>query len=231
MQRYITLSLVLGLSLLLSACTPLMRHMRMMKEHGFMEHWQEHWELPHGDLDHGRWDHDGWDKAKPEAMPGHEGMDHGTIPAPAAFDAHFIDGMIAHHAGAIAMAKAVQAESERPELLALAATIIADQGKEIEQLQAWRAEWYPDLPPSAGMDMPMGQMSIDPDEAIPFDQRFLTAMIDHHQGAIHMAEMAIAQADHAEIKELSKTIIAAQTAEIEEMQGWLQAWFDGTPQQ
>lgn len=225
MQRYITLLLVLGLSLLLSACAPLMRHVRMMKEHGVMDRWQDHWEMHHGDMDH-----DMGDKAGPEAMPGHQGMDHGAIPAPAAaFDAQFIDSMIAHHEGAIAMAKAVQAESERPELLAMAEAIIADQGKEIEQMQAWRAAWYPDLPPSAGMDMPMGQMSIDPTEEIPFDQRFLTAMIDHHQGAIHMAEMALAQADHEELTALSKRIIAAQTAEIEQMQEWLQTWFDVTP--
>ena len=75
----------------------------------------------------------------------------------------------------------------------------------------------------------MGQMSIAPDEEIPFDQRFLTAMIDHHQGAIHMAEMALAQAEHAELTALSKAIIAAQTAEIEQMQEWLQRWFDVTP--
>jgi len=202
-----------------------MRHVRMMKEHGLTTHWQEHGKLNHDDMDHGMGN-------KAEAMPGHPGMAHGTIPGAAvAFDAQFIDSMITHHEGAIAMAKAVQAESERPELLALAAAIIADQSKEIEQMQAWRAEWYPDLPPSAGMAMPMGQMAIDPDERTPFDQRFLTAMIDHHQGAIHMAELAVAQAEHPELKTLSKAIIAAQTTEIEQMQAWLQTWFDSTAKQ
>jgi uncharacterized protein (DUF305 family) len=210
-KRYLTIFMLLALSTLLSGCKPMMRH-----AHAMMEHWQMHHEWM---MDH-------------EGMMGQKGMEHkamanGTIPtATVSFDAQFIDSMIEHHQGAIAMAEQVLTESERPELLAMAEAIIAAQGQEIEQMQEWRTTWYPELAPSQGMEMAMGQMSIDDDETIPFDQRFLTAMIDHHQGAIHMAEMALAKAEHAELKTLSEAIIAAQQVEIEGMQGWLQEWFD-----
>ena len=107
----------------------------------------------------------------------------------------------------------------------LAEEIIAAQNAEIEQMQAWRGEWYPDLAATGGMEMGMGEMMISEDESVPFDQRFIEAMISHHQGAIAMAEMALEQAEHEEIRMLAEDIIAAQNAEIEQMQAWLEEWY------
>lgn len=61
-----------------------------------------------------------------------------------------------------------------------------------------------------------------------FDQTFLAEMIAHHQGAIAMAETALQNAKHQEIKTLAQNIIIAQHAEIKQMQGWQAAWY-GTP--
>ena len=49
------------------------------------------------------------------------------------------------------------------------------------------------------------------------DERFIDAMVPHHQGAIEMARVALKNADHEEIKELSHNIISTQQAEIEEL--------------
>ena len=49
------------------------------------------------------------------------------------------------------------------------------------------------------------------------DKAFIDAMIPHHQGAIEMARVALKNAEHAEIKELSRNIISNQQAEIEEL--------------
>lgn len=54
----------------------------------------------------------------------------------------FIDGMIPHHEGAIAMANAQLAAGEDADLKALSEDIVAAQQAEIEQLIAWRDEWY-----------------------------------------------------------------------------------------
>ena len=49
------------------------------------------------------------------------------------------------------------------------------------------------------------------------DKAFIDAMVPHHQGAIEMAEVALDNAEHEEIKELSRNIISSQQAEIEEL--------------
>jgi uncharacterized protein (DUF305 family) len=152
------------------------------------------------------------------------GMDHdmgGEIP----FDAMFIDGMIEHHEGAIAMAEQALTESERPEIRALAEAIIAAQATEIQQMTEWRQAWYPDMEPTMGMDMAMGDMEVSNDSSIPYDQRFIDAMISHHRGAIEMAEAALENAEHEEIKTLAEAIITAQEAEIAQMEAWRAEWF------
>jgi uncharacterized protein (DUF305 family) len=156
------------------------------------------------------------------------GMDHnmdGGMNGDAPFDAMFIDGMTEHHQGAITMAEQALAESERPELRDLAEAIIAAQTTEIAQMAEWRQAWYPDLAPTEGMDMGMGDMEVSSDTSIPFDQRFIDAMISHHQGAIDMANEALANAEHEEIKTLAQDIITAQEAEIAQMQAWRSEWF------
>ncbi|PLS81704.1 hypothetical protein CYG49_01530 [Candidatus Saccharibacteria bacterium] len=57
-----------------------------------------------------------------------------------------------------------------------------------------------------------------------FDKAFISTMIEHHQGAIEMAEMADKQAKHQEIKQLSGEIITAQEAEIAQMKEWQKQW-------
>ena len=49
------------------------------------------------------------------------------------------------------------------------------------------------------------------------DRRFIDAMVPHHQGAVEMAEVALPNAEHEQIKQLSRNIISTQRAEIEEL--------------
>jgi uncharacterized protein (DUF305 family) len=58
-----------------------------------------------------------------------------------------------------------------------------------------------------------------------FDEAFLSEMIVHHQGAVSMAESALKDAKHEELKGLASAIIAAQNTEIQMMQGWLKDWY------
>ncbi|MDQ3123257.1 MAG: DUF305 domain-containing protein [bacterium] len=57
-----------------------------------------------------------------------------------------------------------------------------------------------------------------------FDEAFISQMIDHHEGAIEMAELADTNAQHTEIKQLSKDIIDAQKKEIVQMRQWQTQW-------
>jgi uncharacterized protein (DUF305 family) len=69
-------------------------------------------------------------------------MDVDLGPADGDFDRRFIDAMVPHHQGALTMAADLQAKTQRPELKALAADIIASQTQEIDQMLTWRQAWY-----------------------------------------------------------------------------------------
>jgi uncharacterized protein (DUF305 family) len=49
------------------------------------------------------------------------------------------------------------------------------------------------------------------------DEAFIDAMVAHHRGAISMAYVALGNAEHEEIEELSRNIVSSQQAEIEEL--------------
>ncbi len=59
------------------------------------------------------------------------------------FDRAFIDAMLPHHQSAITMAQEAQTRAQHQELRDLAGRIVADQQREIDQMRAWRAQWYP----------------------------------------------------------------------------------------
>lgn len=56
------------------------------------------------------------------------------------------------------------------------------------------------------------------------DVSFAQGMIPHHQQAVTMADLALRQSQHQEVRALATQIRAAQQPEIETMQGWLKAW-------
>lgn len=75
-------------------------------------------------------------------------------------------------------------------------------------------------------DMTMTQMSdeLADQDGDEFDAAFIDAMIEHHEGAIEMAELAASRAEHDEVKQLSRDVIRAQAQEIAQMQDWRHEW-------
>lgn len=134
------------------------------------------------------------------------------------FDIAFMSQMIAHHQGAIDMAKQALTVAKAPETKAEAQKVIDAQTAEIVQMTGWLKDWYsvvPDAEQQALMKDDMkGMMSMP----ITDDKMFYQMMIPHHQGAIAMAEMVDAKSDKPELEELAKKIIAAQQSEIQQYQ-------------
>jgi uncharacterized protein (DUF305 family) len=151
------------------------------------------------------------------------------------YDLQYLDSMIHHHNGAVAMAKMVLGKTERPELKAFAQKIIDDQTKEIGFMQQLRDQWYAGKPPAVNMEMPgmIGGMKMmnsnhmremDEMEAPHFDLHFLNMMIAHHEGAVVMSNDALKKGEHPEIKQLAQRILDAQRPEIEQMKKWQTSW-------
>jgi uncharacterized protein (DUF305 family) len=74
----------------------------------------------------------------------HGGMPMGGTPALAATadpDLAFIEMMIPHHQGAVAMSREILDTTKRPELQQLARNIIRNQKREIAQMKSWKQSW------------------------------------------------------------------------------------------
>jgi uncharacterized protein (DUF305 family) len=67
------------------------------------------------------------------------------------FDRKFIDMMIPHHQGAIRMARAELAHGKNAKLRSIATSIVANQAKEITQMNSWRKTWYGKTSPAGGV--------------------------------------------------------------------------------
>jgi uncharacterized protein (DUF305 family) len=147
-------------------------------------------------------------------------------------DAAFTSGMIPHHESAIVMARMAQDQAADQRVKDLAARIEAAQDPEIDTMSGWLADWgaASSSPTDDGMggmdhggmdDGGMGGMDTGALAGISgaeFDRVFLTMMIEHHQGAVEMAETEIADGQNADVIALAESIRDSQTAEIDEMQ-------------
>ncbi len=153
-------------------------------------------------------------------------------------DRHFIEQMIPHHDGAIAMAELALQKSKRPEIISLANGIIEAQEKEIADMKGWYKDWFgTEVPATDGHMMGghmmqggtthMNSMSGDMEalkNATNFDLEFVRQMIPHHEMAVMMAQMLQGSTERPEMKELADNIITSQTREIAMMRSWATAW-------
>ena len=145
------------------------------------------------------------------------------------FEMEFMNAMIAHHQGALDMAKLVADRARHDELKTTAQQIIADQTREINDMTGWLQQWYNATPQHnmGNMNMGMGDMAkLEGLTGDAFDQEFLTQMRMHHQSAVEMAQLIPDRATHVELKTLGQNIIRTQTAEIQQFETWLKTWYN-----
>lgn len=161
-------------------------------------------------------------------------------------DVAFATQMIPHHAQALTMADLAVGRDVSPQLTDLLDEIRAAQTPEIELMVDWLQQWGEPVPATMrdhahaddhggdgdggeedmSGDMPGMMDDSDLDEladAPPakFEDLWLTMMIEHHQGAVDMAETQLEEGSFEPALELAEDIKTSQSAEIERMQEML----------
>jgi uncharacterized protein (DUF305 family) len=130
-----------------------------------------------------------------------------------------MQGMIMHHAQAVEMTALIASHTENKDLRLLGARISSSQSSEIRFMKRWLAARGEPLsmamPEMPTMDMSPEKLALMPGMLTPeqmealrnakgaeFDRLFLTAMIQHHNGALTM------------VKDLFDTAGAGQDADV-----------------
>lgn len=141
-------------------------------------------------------------------------------------DVMFAQMMIPHHEQAIEMSDMAldPVTQASKEIIDLATQIKAAQDPEIKQMKDLLTAWAQPLTADADMDhgsMMDGMLSMEDMEKLgalkgpDFDYFWAQSMIAHHEGAIDMAKVVLADGSNAEALTLANAIVSAQATEID----------------
>ncbi|WP_435770624.1 DUF305 domain-containing protein [Nocardioides sp. SYSU DS0651] len=192
------------------------------------------------------------DSGEPEVsskviQPGGPGEEASTL-APSATAEHaeaahddvaFMQMMIPHHAQALTMSKLAPSRAQSPEVKALARRILAAQRPEILMMAAWLTERNLAVPSAEddptdfdhgehghatmhGMLTDEQMRELRAASGPEFDRLFLERMIQHHEGAITMADTVATAGTDVQVSELASEIVIGQGAEIDRMRELLE---------
>lgn len=156
-------------------------------------------------------------------------MNHGSSNSTmAGSDVMFMQMMIPHHQQAIELSDLALKISKNPEILKLATQIKAAQGPEIETMKSWLKESGNSEDPGHSMEGMGGMLSSDELKNLgtlsgsAFDRAFLTGMIEHHEGAVHMV-MMIEDSQNSDYAAFGAKMKKVQSEEIELMKKLLES--------
>jgi uncharacterized protein (DUF305 family) len=142
-------------------------------------------------------------------------------------DVAFAQGMVVHHQQAIEMSELAADRAGSRQVRELSAQIAAAQGPEIDRLNGWLRNWGAPPSPHGEHGEVHGMMSAEQLHGLSqasgadFDRRFLSMMIEHHEGAVRMARAELDSGSFPEARQLANRIIDTQQAEIDAMRDLL----------
>lgn len=165
-------------------------------------------------------------------------------------DVSFAREMIPHHAQALSMVDLTMGRKGlSPDFVALTEEIRAAQAPEIEQMSDWLETWGEDVPETmrdhvnaghgdeddsgghahgeSGSGAMPGMLTAEEMEALEqapaaaFEDRWLEAMVAHHEGAVDMARDEVEHGEHEGAVRLAESVVESQQAEIERMRGMI----------
>lgn len=169
-------------------------------------------------------------------------------PSYTAADVRFMQGMIGHHAQALAMTALIPTRSSRQDIRMLGQRITVSQTDEIAMMQQWLRDRHQQVPARNAQPGTMGGNSMNmpgmamSDTLMPgmltseqlaelaktsgdeFDKLFLADMIRHHEGALVMVKSLLGttgSGQEAEVFRFASEVDSDQRAEIARMNALL----------
>ncbi len=133
-------------------------------------------------------------------------------------DIMFAQMMIPHHQQAVDMGVLAETRAGKEVVRKLAAEIKDEQAPEIELMKSWLESAGAPLEMGHSMDMP-GLLSASQMDNLAaasgdqFDKLYLLSMIEHHKGAIEMAQ-AVLTSKNINVKALAESIVSTQTDQV-----------------
>ncbi|GEP38123.1 lipoprotein [Nocardioides psychrotolerans] len=157
-------------------------------------------------------------------------------------DVAFASDMIPHHTQAIEMVDLTEGRTLDPEVQQIADAIRNAQAPEIETMSGWLTSWGEEVPETSEGGHDMSDMGGDSDADMgsmsgmmtsedmaglanasdaEFQDMWLSMMVEHHTGAVEMAEAEQADGEFADAVALAEQIESSQTEEIATMKDLL----------
>ncbi|WP_182378728.1 DUF305 domain-containing protein [Nocardioides sp. WS12] len=153
-------------------------------------------------------------------------------------DVAFMQMMIPHHAQALTMSKLAPKRAESPAVKSIARRVLAAQRPEILTMAAWLENKGVAVPSAKddpadfdhgehGHDTMHGMLTdaqlaaLKAARGAEFDRLFLEGMIQHHEGAITMADTVATGGTDVQVTEIANEIVIGQGAEIDRMKALL----------
>lgn len=135
-------------------------------------------------------------------------------------DLRYINAMIAHHRGAILLAKQAE-QSQRPEVQALSKEIQANEALAITELYTWKKSWYGDTKIVADPSVTnLGNYNET------FDLRFLNALIEHHRNGIVMTNDIKTKSSRSEILDNANAVEKFLNDSGSMLKEWRKTWYN-----
>ncbi len=140
-------------------------------------------------------------------------------------DIDFLQQMIAHHKGAIAMANYEIIHGNNKEMIQLAKSILYEQSSEINMMQLWlktplKQSIVPEKYTQAmnvSMNKMMDDMMMDSGNDYNNDKAFASTMLPHHVAAVDMAKVIMMYSSNEQVTSFAKQLISNEQIEIEQM--------------
>lgn len=146
-------------------------------------------------------------------------------------DVEFAQQMVPHHEQAVVAADLALERSASPEIQALAQRIKGAQQPELDQLLALLRLWGESVTPGGGASGDHDHSRLMSEEtfqqlqeatAAEFDELWLRSMIEHHQGAVELAETQLRAGADSLASLYARTIVDRQRPEVQEMTALLE---------